>query len=656
MPLEDLIPQIDDRRYDDIMAEIRTRIARYTPEWKPVWTDLNDNDPGITMVQVFAWLSEMMLYRMNRVPELNYLKFLQMIGIELNAAEPALAEVTLPVKPAVAQSTVFVPKRTRLTADSPDGGPPIVFETTRGLTALTAQLVALQSSDSSGFTDITSANTEAEQGFQPFGPLANQDSALLLGFDYPADFPSKIELNLMFWVFRDAQKPAPVSCGAADSASFAPATLNWEYWDGADWRTLTLLKDETRALTRTGHVYLKTPAPKSTQRVSVGSDLVLRYWIRARIVRSQYEKPPTLLAVRTNTVSVEQAETVRDEVLGGSNGRRNQVFKVANKPVLSGTLQVEVDEGIGPQIWKNVEDFFGSLPSDQHYVLNRTSGEILFGDGINGSIPVANVANAGGNVVAREYRFGGGKRGNLPPKAIKTLAAAISGIDNNAIGNLLAASSGRDEETLLEAKKRAPHAIRSRSRAVTTEDFEFLAMEVAQVRRAKALPLHHPGFPGVKVPGAVTLVVIPDSDVPNPMPSEGTLRTVCACLDLKRLLTTELFVIAPTYLHVEVVADIVAVDSADLAAVQQQVEQALLTYFHPLKGGEDGLGWPFGGTVFYSRVYHRILTVPGIFSITSLTLILDREEQPNCTDVPIPEGTLLYSDQNEVHVSYGLSP
>ena len=91
MPLEDHVPVLDDHTYDSLLAEMRSRISRYTPEWKPVWTDFNESDPGITMVQLFAWLSEMLLYRMNRVPELSYLKFLQLLGIELRAAEPARA-------------------------------------------------------------------------------------------------------------------------------------------------------------------------------------------------------------------------------------------------------------------------------------------------------------------------------------------------------------------------------------------------------------------------------------------------------------------------------------------------------------------------------------------------------------------------------------
>src|SRR5437867_3324614 len=143
MPLANVIPQIDDRSFDSLLAEVRTRIARYTPEWTPVWTDVNDNDPGITMVQVFAWLAELLTYRMNKVPELNYIKFLQLLGIELNPAEAAHAEVTFPVKSSFTEPFVMVPARTQLTAEASDGGPPITFETGRALIALKAPLAAV---------------------------------------------------------------------------------------------------------------------------------------------------------------------------------------------------------------------------------------------------------------------------------------------------------------------------------------------------------------------------------------------------------------------------------------------------------------------------------------------------------------------------------
>ena len=458
-------------------------------------------------------------------------------------------------------------------------------------------------------------------------------------------------MHLAIWTLPDPLKSAAFTCGLPDAPSFGPATLRWEFWNGSEWRRLSVLKDETRAFTRSGHIYLKTP-DKGMQQTIIAPEPKSLYWLRARVERSQYERPPKLLAIRTNTIAVRQAETVRDEVLGGSNGRRDQVFRLANTPVLHGSLRLEIDEGNGGELWTRVDDFFGSTPTDHHYVLNRTTGDIRFGDGRNGSIPVANAANPESNIIAREYRFGGGKRGNVPAGAIKTLLTAIDGIDDNRVANLLPAHSGRDEEMLEEAKKRAPRSIKSRSRAVTAEDFEYLAMQASTIKRAKALPLFHPDFPGVKVPGVVTVIVVPDGDGPAPTPSEGTLRTVCAYLDQRRLLTTELYVISPGYQRVEIHADVIVDDNADLAEVKTGVEQTIKEYFHPLKGGEDGQGWPFGGTIYYSRLNQRIFTVPGVQSITTLTMLLDGEETQFCSDVTINEAGLLYSIDPQIQVRY----
>ncbi len=655
MPLDTYFPTIDDRRFDDIMTEVRTRIARYTPEWTPVWSDVNDSDPGITMVQVFAWLSEMMLYRMGQVPKLNYLKFLQLLGIELAPAEPAAAEISFPVREDTPAPVVVVPLRTQVSAASPDGAP-LIFETERALNALAARLASVQVADAGSFSLVTAENTAA-QGFQPFGPYPQPDNALYLGLSYGAksklvDLP-QAELNLAVWAKESTGGTGAINCGLPASAAFAPARINWEYWNGTDWASLSLLKDETLALTRTGHVSLKLPKQGTLPKLVLGADSEARFWIRARLLASQYERAPELMAVRTNTVAAQQAETIADEALGGSSGSRDQVFTLANTPVLNGSLRVQVDEGEGFQSWTQVDDFFGSGPGDRVYVLNRTTGEVRFGDGINGAIPVSFIDNPDANIVAREYRIGGGQRGNVPAGAIKTLASPVSGVDDNGVANLFEAAGGRDEETLDEAKKRAPLAIKSRCRAVTAEDFEFLARQAANIKRAKALALWHPSFPGVKVPGVMTVVVVPDGSGPNPIPSQGTLRTVCAYLDQRRLLTTELYVIGPSYQQVTVTAAVIVQDAVDLAEAKEAIEASLLTYFHPLHGGEDGLGWPFGGTIFYSRVYHRVFGVDGVQTIETLTINLDGEDAADCKDVPINDGGLLYSTEHIINVRYG---
>jgi predicted phage baseplate assembly protein len=652
LSLQNAIPQIDDRRFEDILAEVRTRIARYTPEWTPVWTDVNDSDPGITLAQVFAWLSELLIYRMNKVPELNYIKFLQLLGIELKPAESAQAEITFPVLDTHPDPFVIVPLRAQVSAEPTDGGAPVIFEIERALTALTAQLAAVQVFEGFDYTNVTALNNEPELGFEPFGHLANVDGAIVLGFKYDKDFPAQIELNLSFITFEGGSFAGVSNCGLPETTAFPSATIIWEYWNGSEWRGMNLLKDETRALEKSGHIFLKTPAKNEMQRAVIGRVTDSLYYIRGRITRSGYEQAPKLLAVRTNTVNAKQAETVLNEVIGGSDGRPNQVLKLSNAPVLPDNLTIEVDEGDGFQTWERVQDFFGSGRTDRHFVLNPTSGEVRFGDGENGSIPVANVNNPGSNVVARMYRFGGGKRGNVGANTLKTLLTAVLGLDENAITNLQAAFGGRDEEDLDDAKKRAPQSLKNKCRAVTGEDFESLAMQAANIKRAKALPLFHSSFPDVRVPGVVSVIVVPDSDSPKPIPSDGTIRTVCEYLNLRRLLTTELYVIKPNYQEVSTRVEVIARNDADLGEVKQQIETALLNYFHPLKGGENNDGWPFGGRIAFSQVYQRVFTVEGVQSIEKLVLSIDGNEIPECKDVPIPEGMLLFSTKHDVTVNY----
>jgi len=160
--------------------------------------------------------------------------------------------------------------------------------------------------------------------------------------------------------------------------------------------------------------------------------------------------------------------------------------------------------------------------------------------------------------------FGGGTRGNISAGMAKTLVTPVDGIDDGQVMNRFEAAGGRDEEGLDEARVRASRSLRSRDRAVTAEDFEQLAQEAANVKRAKALPLYHPNFPGTQIPGVVSVIIVPDSEADRPTPSDGTMRAVCAYLDKRRLLTTEVFVLRPTYQQVEVSGEILVDDDADL--------------------------------------------------------------------------------------------
>jgi predicted phage baseplate assembly protein len=274
-----------------------------------------------------------------------------------------------------------------------------------------------------------------------------------------------------------------------------------------------------------------------------------------------------------------------------------------------------------------------------------------------GQIPPVNPARPASNIVAREYRTGGGSAGNVAAGAIDSMLQSIPGVAVDEVTNPIPAVGGADEETLDAARARAPRAIKSRCRAVTNEDFELLAEQSGLARRAKTLALHHPSFPGVEVPGVVSVIVVPPSDVvagpgrPPPTPSRGTLQALCEFLDVARLLTTELFVLPPNYRDLELRVEVFAEPTADLAAVEQEIRTNLERYLDPLVGGEDKRGWPFGGDLLFSRIYLRAFAA-GVQRVERIDVTLGGEQYGNCQDVELCPDELPYLAGLEVVARY----
>lgn len=646
MALSDLIPSIDDRRYQDLVEEMRVRVPRYAPEW----TDLNDNEPGMAILQTYAWLVDGLMYRIGRVPEQNYLRFLELFGVTLLPATPATARVRFPILSATPANLVIVPERTQVSATGADGNP-VIFETTRSTTVLRGQLDAVQVADGGSFT---AAELDPPQPFRAFGALATVDSALLLGISDPAPLPAAT-ITITAWV-QPAGQQASVSCATICDRDTNPATVVWEAWaDGSVWRGLQVIRDDTAGLTRTGEITLKLPPKLQTTTTGFYADRP-RYWVRARIASGGYSAPPVIEGIAIDAIPVEQCETVFDEILGGSDARPDQQFTLSRQPVVPNSLTLAIDEGDddGFREWREVDDLYASGPNSLDYLVDPVTATIRFGNGHQGAIPGANVANRNGNIVAVSYRAGGGLAGNVGAGEITALVTNVTGVDTARVANPFPAGGGRDAETLEEAKRRAPSALRAQRRAVTADDFESLAREAGNVKRAKALPLNHPQFPGTPVPGVVSVIVVPDAAGTHPMPSAETMRAVCVHLDERRLITTEVFVLAPRYRRVSIDTDVIVDDLADLAVVENDVTDALLHFLHPLTGGENGDGWPFGGTISYSQLDRQIFSVAGVRSVERLIITVDGEEALECRNVAIGADELVYSDQHTVNVAYGV--
>lgn len=661
MPLT--APNLDDMQYSDIVSQARTLIPRYTPEW----TNFNNSDPGMTLVQLFAWMTEIVIYRLNQVPDRNYIKFLQLLGIELKPAQPATANLTFSLsRPDL--SYAIVPQGTQVAANSNTGSQPVIFETDAALVVIGPLLTSLLAYDGFGYSSLLSRNNNPGQFFYPFGQNPQPGSALVLGFSTNTAFPAQ-QIDLAVALFDGMLTPRIMKCGTELPP---PATVVWEFWDGAEWATISLISDGTRAFTQNGHIIFN--GPNLIQAGPIPQQTTSLYWIRARLASTSYERPPQIASILTNTIQATQAATINNEILGGSDGTPDQTFTTANNPIcilpqplkiknvdgsiaIVTSMQLTVDEGQGPMTWQQVDDFFASGPDDPHFVLDATTGVITFGNGVHGRIPGVNLASPTDNVVADRYRYGGGTSGNVPAASITQMQTYVPSIKS--VTNYLEAQGGTDEESIAEAKLRAPLALKSNNRAVTDSDFEYMATQApgANVVRAHALPLFHPQFPNGQVPGVVTVVVVPDSNAPNPTPNQTTLEAVCQYLDAHRLLTTEVYVVGPTYRMIQVQASLIVKPGADLAAVQNTALAQLNSFFSPLTGGAEGTGWPFGGQIYYSDVYRILLSIDGVQRVISdqLILVLDNQRQQLCQDVPINPGELLCNTPagHQISVAYG---
>ena len=401
MPLK--APELDDRTYDQLRRQALLRIPRYTPEW----TDFNESDPGVTLLELFAWLSETLLFRMNQVPERNYVKFLQLLGMELKPAQPARAYLTFVATEGAVTKTVRL--NSQIAAQAP-GSQPLVFETISNLDLIRLPLKCVQIFDGAGFTEVTSTNETLGTPYRPFGWAPQVGSALYLGFaetpQKPAPAP-RFPQQMHFRVFLTEQEVAgqPIVCTGDRSAPTrrSPVKLQWEYrlsGQLARWKPLNTYKDESLAFTREGDIEVEGPPDADHTQSTEGLIVEPLYWLRVRLIENSYPagRAPRIDCLRPNVVAAENLATVRNEFLGASDASANQTFTLRqNKyPIVAKSLQLSVKEGDEPKvIWTQVDDFLASSADDNHYTLNSMTGEIHFGDGRRGRIPPAAALNHG---------------------------------------------------------------------------------------------------------------------------------------------------------------------------------------------------------------------------------------------------------------------
>ncbi|HEV2088483.1 MAG TPA: putative baseplate assembly protein, partial [Cryptosporangiaceae bacterium] len=470
-------PNLDDRRFQDLVDDAKRLVQQRCPEW----TDHNVSDPGITLIEAFASMVDQLLYRLNRVPDRHYLRFLDLIGVRLFPPTAARCGVTFWLS-APRPETVPVPADTPVCTPRTETEDAVTFTTLHDLPIVPCSLDrVLTLRQGQEPVDRTEALARAD-GFSSFGTPPTPGDALLLGLSDPVP-RCAVLLRLdcdVEGVGVDPRRPP----------------LAWEAWDGSGWTRCEVDADGTGGLNRPGDVVLHVP-PTHTASV-IGRERA--GWLRCRVTEPAQGQPfySASPRVRTaeaqtvgGTVDAAHAETVRGEIVGLSEGVPGQRFPLRQRPVVPGDepLVLEVAGGDDWEEWRAVEHFADSVPEDRHFTLDHVAGEVVLGPAVrepDGTLRQYGAVPAKGTPLRlRAYRTGGGRRGNVARGMLKVQRDPIPFVTR--VENRHPASGGVEGETVRNAALRGPLLLRTRDRAVTAEDYEQLAHEAApDVARVRA--------------------------------------------------------------------------------------------------------------------------------------------------------------------------
>jgi len=661
MPLP--LPNLDDRRFDDLVAEARARLARQLPEL----TVVSPGDPVHALVDLFAWLTETVLYRANQIPERQRLAFLNLLQLPLRPARPARgivcidAEAKLGLPPLLASESLLKAGEASFTTVGEVQPTPLELRLLVKESIPDAHLTAL---------GISKAQLREQYGVEPlsFRPrslLAGRDvadlgaalgGALYLALCVPAALAKRGDalrerlagIILNIGLAPPDERPAEFDGSPGSLAGEPPPRrLNWDlaWWpdpagrpDEVQWLPLEVVADSTNGARQTGVTRLRLPRQAHFLRVPAGGDPrfagfgdtppeppadlkpgQLLFWLRL----TSPDAPGLQLSyVGVNAVDVIGQGVIRDQMLGIGEGRPGQVLQLSQQDLDPASLELQVEEDGRWVDWAQVAHFAASGPDSRVYRLDAAAGLIHFGDGLRGRRPPS-----GRRIRAACYRYGGGSRTNLPAGSIKELHGGAAGLS---LRHEWPTRGGVDAETVAEAEQRIPAFLTHRERAVTREDFALLARDnpLNPVARAEAVPGFLPGanLASIRrnVPGAVSVFVLPPARPglgAAPRPTVGLLRDVYTYLAARTPLGTELYVLSPQYQPVSLALSLEVVDPSTEQQVFRAVEEALLAYLWALPpAGPRGTGWPLGRAVEVNELRTQAGRVEGVEAVNALRL------------------------------------
>ena len=450
--------------------------------------------------------------------------------------------------------------------------------------------------------------------------------------------------------------------------------LRWEASQGQGaWAEVEVLEDLTGGFNYgSGTIQLQCPPGSAVEPVA-GRRL---HWLRCRIAATTrvaekaaaYQHAPEIHQITAAPLgallTAEHSTTEIAEPIGTSAGTPGETFALRFAPVvkLAPGERLEVQAAGGDwEPWEEVDSFADSGPEDRHFTIDLAGGLIRLGpelhDPKGGVVRRGAAAPKGTALRISRYRHGGGRIGNVEADRLITLRSAIPGVAS--VTNPAPARGGVDAQSVSDARARAALEIRTRHRAVTAQDYEFLATD-ASPRVARAVRVQD-GEPGV------TLGIVPRVDpaarrltIAELTPDPALLEVVTEHLNARKVAGCAVRLAPARFRGVSVVANLEASPRADAEEIERRVGDALYAYLNPLIGGSTtgpGTGWAFGRPLNQGELYSIVHAVAGVESVRILRVYeLDlrtgeRAAKPAGRQIALAGDELIASGEHIVRVT-----
>lgn len=663
-------PVLDDRSFQQIVDEMKKRIPLYCPEW----TDHNVSDPGVTLIELFAWMTELILYRLNQVPDLHYIRFMEFLGLEHKAPSAAQTGVTFWLTKPLTYADdpdnagLLIPGGVEVSTTQTESIAPAIFATNDAFKIKAPRLAVMVLERATSGQPVRSVLRgddlqrvqSASGALSMFSEKPAENDAVYFGFEHgPHDLSFHIlSLHLRF----------NMTTGIGINTAYPPYV--WEVLASTGfWTPADVESDSTNGMTTPGKVVLHLP--RLTRQALFDGDAYA--WVRVRIRQPlptdpieerrrmhPYRESPRLeqieqVASLGATINASNVRHAPKEYLGESDGMPGQRFRLSGSPVLLPLLPAErlrvkanpADEDTAQELWQYVETFANSGPDDQHFTIDSRSGEVRLGPAVR--TPRGEIIRYGktpprsAHLYFEHYRFGGGAQGNMPRKRLNMLKTSIPYVDR--IENRKPATGGADVQSLEGVRISAQRLVRTRGQAITAEDYETHVLERfgATIARARCI------VETVDEKQVARVLVTPHLNGNGAQAMQADLHvdpsllgTIEQYLDSVRLLTVRVEVKNAEYCRVRVEVEVQPTASVDPVQLDQAIIRFLETYLHPTLGGNRGDGWPFGQAVTSDEIARQIAAFPGVITVKQVLLWKivksDEPQADGVTEIPLGPG------------------